>query len=181
MMRILPALCGVFCGVLRRVSGVTSDNAKSDMDCLPDQREIQGEGGAFARAALHAYMSRVCLDDAVGDRKSKTGAASLAIRGRCLGSEKWIVDALNMFLRNARASVRDAHADEFPVQRRDVQDSASGHRVLGIQEQIQKHLLQAPGVTLNQRKVFVELGLHLDMSHLELVFEQRERIRDDFV
>src|SRR6202521_4464055 len=113
MMRILPALCGVFCGVLRRVSGVTSDNAKSDMDCLPAQREIQGEGGAWARAALHADTARVFLHDAVGDSNSKPGAAILAIRGRCLGSEKWIVDALNMFLRDARAGVRDAHADEF--------------------------------------------------------------------
>src|SRR3984893_7676719 len=97
-MTILPALCGVLCGVLRRVIGVTSDNAKSDMDCLPDQREIQGEGGAFARAALHADIARVFLDDAVGDRKSKTGAAILSLLGRRLGREKWIVDKLNMFL-----------------------------------------------------------------------------------
>src|SRR6202158_2668816 len=98
MMRILPALCGVISGVLRREIGVTSDNAKSDMDCLPDQREIQGEGGAFARAALHADIARVFLDDAVGDRKSKACAAILAFRRRRLGSEERIVDALDVFL-----------------------------------------------------------------------------------
>src|SRR6266851_1826734 len=136
MMRILPALCGVLCGVLRRVIGVTSDNAKSDMDCLPDQREIQGEGGAFARAALHADVARVFLDDAVSDRKSKTGPAILPLLGRRLGSEKWIVDALNILLRNARAGIGNAYADEFPVQRCYVQDSTAGHRVLSVQEQI---------------------------------------------
>src|ERR1700687_4498453 len=181
MMRILPALCGVLSGVLRRVIGVTSDNANSDMDFLPDQREIQGEGGSFARAALHADIARMFLNDAVSDRKSKTGAAILALRGRRLGREKWIVDALNVFLRNARAGIGDAHADEFPIQRRYVQDSAPGHRVLGIQEQIQKHLLQAPGVALNQGKALVELGLHPDVSDLELVLEQRQRIRDYLV
>ncbi len=88
---------------------------------------------------------------------------------------------MNVFLRNARTGIRDAHADEFAVQRGYVQDSAPGHRVLGIQEQIQKHLLQAPGVALNQRKVFIELGLHLDVSHLELVVEQCQRICDHLV
>src|ERR1700687_3186818 len=132
MIRILPALGGVLSGVLRREMAATSDNAASDMDGLPDPREIQGEGGAFARAALHADIARVFLNDAVGDRKSKTGAAILALRGRRLGGEKWIVDALNVFLRNARAGVGDAHADEFAVQRRHVQHSAPGHRVLGI-------------------------------------------------
>src|SRR5713101_7679843 len=159
MMRILPALGALLSGAVRRGMAVISDTASSDMDSLSDQREIQGEGGAFARAALHADTPRVFLDDAVGDRKSKTRAAILAFRGRRLGSEKWIVDALNVFLRNARVGVRDAHADEFAVQRRHLQDSAPGHRVLGIQEQIKKHLLQAPGVALNQRKVFVEIGL----------------------
>src|SRR5208282_107868 len=191
MMRILPAFGGVLSGVFRRdtaaasgvaTSGVvTSDIVTSDMDCLPHQRKIQGEGGAFARAALHADIARVFLDDAVGYRKSKTGTAILALRGRRLGGEKWIVDALNVFLRNARTGIRDAHAHEFAVQRGHVQDSAPGHRVLGIQEQIQKHLLQAPGVALNQRKVLRELGLHLDVSHLELVLEQRQRIGDHLV
>src|ERR1700676_2776226 len=126
MMRILPALCGVLGGVLRRVIGATSDNAKSDMDCLPDQRESQGEGGAFARAALHADIARVFLDDAVGDRKSKTRPAILALLGRRLGREKWIVDGLNVLLRTARAGVSHAYADEFPVQRGHVQNSAPG-------------------------------------------------------
>src|SRR5260370_20635213 len=69
----------------------------------------------------------------------------------------------------------------IPVQRRHVQNSAPGHRILGIQEQIQKHLLQASGVALNQRKALVELGLHLNMSDLELVLEQCQRIRDYLV
>src|SRR5208282_4175605 len=184
MMRILPALGEILSGgVLRREMVVISENATSDMDCLPRryQWKIQGEGGAFARAALHADIARVFLDDAVGDRKSKTGAPILAFRGRRLGREKWVVNAMNVFLRNARSGVGDARADKFAVQCFYLQDSAPSHRVLGVQEQIQKHLLQAPGVTLNQRKVFVKFGLYLDARHLELVLEQRQRIRDHLV
>src|SRR5208282_3384220 len=149
MMRILPALGEILSGgVLRREMVVISENATSDMDCLPRryQWKIQGEGGAFARAALHADVARVFLDDAVGDRKPKTGAATLAFRRSRLGREEWIVDAVDVFLRNARACVGDAHADKFAVECGHVQDSAPGHGVLGVQEQIQKHLLQSPGV-----------------------------------
>src|ERR1035441_4467553 len=95
MMRILPALGAVLCDVpcdvlgvgLRREMPSTSDIATSDMECLPDRQQwkIQGGGGAFARAALHADVARVFLDDAVGDRKPKTGAAILAFGGRGLG------------------------------------------------------------------------------------------------
>ena len=96
--------------MLRRVIGVISDTANSDMDGLPRrcryQWEIQGEGRAFARAALHADIARVFLDDAVGHRESKTGAAILALRGRRLGGKERVVDALNVFLRNARCLYR---------------------------------------------------------------------------
>src|ERR1035438_632022 len=113
MMRILPALSGcVRSGLLRRGMAVSSETAKSDMDCLPRryQWKIQGEGGAFARAALHADIARVFLDDAVGDREPKTGTAVLPFRGRGLGSEKWIVDAVNVFLRNRS----EEHTSELP-------------------------------------------------------------------
>src|SRR5450755_1960441 len=104
MIRILPALCGcVFSGMLRRGKVVTSCIASSDMNGLPGryQREIKGECCAFARAALHANIAGVFLDDAVGDRESKASPAILAFRGRSLGSEKRVVDALNVFLGNS--------------------------------------------------------------------------------
>src|ERR1700690_1179375 len=148
MIRILPALSGwVRCGVLRRGAGVTSETARSDvcssdicssdMDCLPRryrryQGKIQGESGAFARAALHADIPRVFLNDAVGYGEPKTGAAVLAFRGRSLGGEEGIVDAVYVFLRNARTGVRDPHADEFAVESGHVQNSAPGHGILGI-------------------------------------------------
>src|SRR5271169_3665432 len=106
MMRILPALGEALSGgALRREQVVISDNATSDIDSLPRryQWNIQGEGGAFARAALHADIARVFLDDAVGDGEPKSGAAVLTVGGRRLGGEKRAVDRLNVFLRNARA------------------------------------------------------------------------------
>src|SRR5271155_4324465 len=186
MMRILPAVCGcVLSGELRRGTVVSSDTASSDMDCLPGryQWKIQSKSRALAWAALHTDAACVFLDDAVGDRESKTGAARLTFRGSSLSGEKWIVDALNVLLCNARAGVGDAHTDEFAVTGRDVEHSAARrcHGILGIQKQIQKHLLQASSVTLNQRQVLVKLGLHLNLRHTELVLEQRQRIRDDLV
>src|ERR1700692_1092375 len=174
IIRILPALCGrISGGVLRRVIGVTSDTAKSDMDCLPRryQGKIQGEGGAFAGAALHANMARVFLNDAVGYRKPKTGSAILAVDGRSLSREKWIVDAVNILLFNSRTGVRNANADEVAVRRSYVQHTAARHSVFGIQKQIQKHLLQAAGAALDEREVIVQFAFHLDMSHLKLVFK----------
>src|SRR5260370_14082636 len=115
MMSILPALGALLSGVVRRGMAVISDTASSDMDSLSDQREIQGEGGAFARAALHADVARVFLDDAVGDRKSKTRTAILALRRGSLGRVKWIVDALNVLLGDTRSSIFTAPAGAFSI------------------------------------------------------------------
>src|SRR5271168_3553798 len=191
MMRIRPALGEAFSvGMLRRGTVATSETANSDMDGLLGgcryrcrcryQRKIQGEGCAFAWAALHADVASVFLDDAVSDGKAKTGAATLAFGRRVLGREEGIVDALNVFLGDAGAGVRDANTDKFSVQRGYSQHAAAGggHGVLGVQKQIQKHLLQASSVALNQWKIVVEFRLHFDVGHLELVLEQGQRIAD---
>ena len=155
--------------------------AVSDMDGLPDQGEIQGERGAFPWTALHADMPRMLLDNAVGDRKSKTGAAILAFGRRRLGGEEGIVDFLNVLRRDAGARVRDADADKIAVQGGHAQHAAAIHCVLGVQEQIQEDLLQASGVALDKGQVFVQFRLDLDAGYLELMLEQRESVTDYLV
>ncbi len=46
-----------------------------------------------------------------------------------------------------------------PFMRRHIQNSAASHRVLRIQEQIQKHLLQSPGVALNRGQILVQVRI----------------------
>ena len=48
------------------------------------------------------------LNDAVGDRQAQSGALALSFARRGLGGEERVVDALDMFLRNAGAGVGDA-------------------------------------------------------------------------
>src|ERR1035441_8206588 len=114
MISILPALSGAFSRWPRRempgISVGISDAVNSDMDCLPNQREIERERRAFALAALYPNVTRVFLDDALRHRKPKPRASILALRGCCLRREKWIVNSLDMFLRNAGPRVRYAHA-----------------------------------------------------------------------
>src|ERR1022692_3571951 len=155
MMRIRPALSGISFK-LRRAADATSDMATSDMDCLPYEREVQGKGCTFAGAALYPNISRMFLNDSVGHGKPQAGAAILALGGGCFGGEEWIIDALNVFLSNAGAGVGDAHADEFAIHRGYVQHSTAHHGVLGIEEQIEKHLLQTSRVALDQRKPIVQ-------------------------
>src|ERR1700739_2461835 len=110
MMSTLPTVSGVLSGRLLLVI-----TAASDMNGLPDQGEIQGEGGSFARTALHADVSRMFLDDAVGDRKSKTGAAILTFRRRGLGGEEWVVNTMDVLLGDDRTGVGNWHRDEISV------------------------------------------------------------------
>src|SRR5947209_20585057 len=99
MMRILPEdSCA---GSLRR----REITAASDIDRLPDHRKIQIESRAFLRRTLYPNFAGMFLDDPVGHRKAKSGAPLLAVGRRSFGGEEWIVDALNVFLRDSASSV----------------------------------------------------------------------------
>ena len=50
--------------------------------------------------ALHADLAGMFLDDAVGHRQSQPGSPGVAGLGLVLGGEEWIVDAMDVFLRN---------------------------------------------------------------------------------
>src|SRR5580704_10587212 len=133
MMSMAPARPGA---PFNSVCGIT---AVSDIfglrgNSLPAQGEIQGEGGAFPRMAFYTNLAGVFLDDAVGHGKAETGAAGLAFAGRSLSSKERIVNALNMFGRDAGSGVGDGHADALAVERRHAQGAAARHGVFGVQE-----------------------------------------------
>src|SRR6516164_7834418 len=112
--------------------------AASDIDGLPGQGKIQEESRPFAGTAFYANLSGVLLDDAVGNRKTQTRAAALAFPGSRFGGEKGIVDAGNVFGGNTAARIGHGHGHATPVAGDHAQGSAARHRVLGVQEQVQK-------------------------------------------
>src|ERR1700726_1903298 len=91
--------------------------AASDIDSLLGQGEIEVECGAFAMAALHANFPRMFLNDAVGYGQTESRASRLAFAGSRLGGEKWIVDAVDVFLRNSGAGIRDHYANVVAIAR----------------------------------------------------------------
>src|SRR6202451_429291 len=155
--------------------------AASDMNRLPAQGKIQGKRGSGARVTFDANFSRVLLDDAVGNRKAQPGAAALAFLRRSLGSKEWIVDSVDVLRRNARPTVGHLHAHRTAVGGGDTQRSAARHGIFGIEKQIQKHLLQAPGIALNRRNVVREFRLNFNLRNLELMLQQRQRVSNDLI
>src|SRR5208282_913190 len=85
--------------------------AVSGIDRLPHQGEFHREGSALAGLAVHTDLPGVLLNDAVGHGKPQPGATTVAgfRLGLVLGGEKRIVDAVNMFLRDARTGVGNYH------------------------------------------------------------------------
>src|SRR5580658_318009 len=179
MMSTAPAMPGVL------FIGGREMTAVSDIfrlwSCLAAQGKIQSEGGSCARLAFYANFARMLLDDAIGDRKPKAGAARLTLARRSFRGEKRVVNTLDMLGRNARSGIRDAHAHALSVQRGHTQRTAAGHGVFGIQKQIQEHLLQSPGISLNVGQGGRGRVLHFDLAHLELVLQQRQSVGNHFV
>src|SRR5258708_19377981 len=89
--------------------------AASDIDRLPYHWEMEVKGGALLGRAFNPNLARMLLNNAVGNRESKAGATFLPFRDGALGGEKRIVNAMNMFLGNSRAAVRNRDADPVSI------------------------------------------------------------------
>src|SRR3981081_4648464 len=85
--------------------------AASDIDSLPGQREIAVEGSAFAGAALHPNLPSLLLHAPVGHGQSESCTSRLAFARRCLGRKEWIVNPVNVLLRNTAARIGNHHPD----------------------------------------------------------------------
>src|SRR6202035_5715207 len=141
--------------------------AASDSDSLPGQREIEVEGSAFPMAAFHSNLSRMLLNNAVGHGQTESCTSRLAFARRRLGRKEWIVNPVNVLLRNTAARIGDHHPDAVAIRCGDAERSAIAHRVFGIQEQVQEHLLQPPRIAVDQRDLRAALVLYFDLRYLE--------------
>src|SRR5450755_132234 len=101
-----------------------------DMDRFPYRGEFDVEGCALAGGGADINFSSVLFDYAVADRQPQAGAAPAGF-----GGEKRIENAMDVFARNARASVHNFHFNA-PVMRGGAhfQHSAAGHGVARVQE-----------------------------------------------
>ena len=92
-----------FAGALQREpreGGVRGCRAHRCSGCVGDDREVNDEGGACTRRALHPDRAAVFLNDAVGKAEAQTCAFAELFRG-----EKRIKDSHGIFRRNAGAIV----------------------------------------------------------------------------
>ena len=120
------------------------------------------------------------LDDAVADRQPQPGPLPDP-----LGGEERIEDLLQMIGLDAGAVVLDADPDtRGRPAGRDAQHALAvrlGHRLLGVDDDVQDDLLQLVRIGQGLRQVLREIGLHLDVAHAHLVGAQLERGLDDAV
>ena len=141
------------------------------------QRQRQREPRALPDRAVAVNRAVVLAHDAVGDRQAEARAAADR-----LGREERIVDARQLLRRNAGAGVGDLGDHAIAVDaRRDRQPAAARHRVAGVEEQVQEHLLQLMLDAEHRHRPRRELAPDLDAADLELMLEQREHVGDDGV
>src|SRR5664280_205452 len=155
--------------------------ASSGIDRLSHHGKLHDECRALTGRAVDANLAGMFLDDTVGHRQSQPCATAVSRLRFVLGGEERIVDAMDMLLRNSCTRIRYLHLYVMAIGGADHQRAACGHCVFGIQEQIEKNLLQLSRVPVNRRQFRLQLGLHLDARGLELMIEQGQRVLYDAI
>src|SRR5271170_4263929 len=115
------------------------------------------KGCAGADGALNVNLAGVLLDDAVGDRETEPSAAPVAWPGRGLGGEEGIVNAFEMLGCNACAGVGHDCLNMSVDECGHTERSAFRHGLLGVQQEIEKHLLQLAGVAVDGGQLLGEI------------------------
>src|SRR5262249_60403159 len=103
--------------------------------------------------------------------KPKPGSAGLSFLRRCFRRKKRIVNALNVLRRNPRSGVAHAHADRLAIRRGHSEPTSSCHCILGVEEQIEKNLLQPSRISFYGRNAWRQLRFDLDLRDLELMLQ----------
>ncbi len=139
------------------------------------------EGGAATQLAFHLDLAGMLLNNAVAHGQSKARATALTLAHRRLGGEERVVNALHMFGGDARAGVGDVDRDQAVGLSGHAQGTARRHRVLRVEKQVKKDLLQFAGVAQDGRQIRLEHSFQLNLGGAELVFQQLQRVLDDVV
>src|SRR5271156_994100 len=132
------------CPVSRCGGGGAAEMASmaSDMRRFPQHGKFEIKGSPRADMTLHVNFSGVLLDDAVGYGEPKACATPFSLFRRRLGREERVVDALQVLWSNACPGIRNSDTYVAIDFSRNAQRSTPVHRVLRIEKEIQKDLLQ---------------------------------------
>src|SRR6185369_12391340 len=115
--------------------------------------------------------------DAVRNRKPQTRAAADGLR-----AEERIVNAGEMFRRDARAGISDLGDSLIAIDPGiDSEPAAAGHGIACVQKEIQKHLLKLMFNALHHHRHRRQLAPHANLPDRELMLEQREHISYDAI
>ena len=86
------------------------------------------------------------------------------VAGHVLGGEKRIVDALQVLGRDAGAGIGDDGLNVAVDQRSDAQTPAAGHGIFGVQQQVEKDLLQFAGVAVDGRQLVGQIEIDAESA-----------------
>src|SRR5688572_27310890 len=114
------------------------------------------ERGAGTDDTLGRQDTSVRLHDAVTDAETKPRAGAFR-----LGPEEVLEDALLNFPIQSGAPVPDLDADPAPLVTRPDRQlpyRRAGHRVLGVHDEVEQHLLKLPVVAADTCQPGVEMG-----------------------
>ena len=132
---------------------------------------------ALADDAFHADPAVVLLDDLAADAEAQAGAA-VAVLVRLLGRVEWLEDQAQSFGWDAHAGV--GHADLHHLRVRvganvDPQASAPGHRLTGVDDKVEKDLLDLAWNNGGLRPAF-KLLLHLHAMLAQVLLGQDQHL-----
>src|SRR5438093_149207 len=148
-------------------------------------RQSDHEGGTAAHAAAHAHGSAVALHDALRNPEPEPGP----LPG--LRREKWLKDLGDELVRNALPGVADLDLDSVATEdlgfgprarlRRHGDRPALRHRVGGVEQKIEKDLLELVRGCANARQARIELIRDLHPAFAEPLRDKTARLLDESV
>src|ERR1700742_2827888 len=118
--------------------------------------ELQLDGRADTKFALHVDLSSVLLHDSVAYGKPKAGSFVRAVLRFGLGRKERIVDAVEMLLFDTCSRIlnTDDHASGS-IESGNLEHGirSSEHSILGVQHQIENYLLKLALIAVNTGKM----------------------------
>src|SRR3954453_23434730 len=137
-------------------------------------RQHQREPRPLSNCAVAADHPVVLVDDPVGNRQAEPGPAADRLR-----REERIVDAGQLLGRDPGPGIGDL-GERLAVDdaRRHREPAAARHRIAGVQEQVEEHLLQLVLDAADDHGLARQIAANLDAADLELMLEQREYVAD---
>src|SRR5215472_13031106 len=146
-----------------------------DMHRFPDCREFDVEGSATSGCGANINFSGMFLNDSVAHAQAETGATASR-----LGREKRIKNLMDVLARDSVTGI--GHVDFHGAVVRSsfhLEHASLRHGIPGVQEKIQKYLLQLVRGATHGRERGAQLLDHLNLGRFQRMRHQRKGFLDD--